>query len=90
MNEDSIRRIVSEEFTKALKEQPAPASCSLGLDKDTHTEEHRYLKSLMVVSKKIDNIKWNIFSDTLKTLWRIFLACAVIGALLWAKVELKN
>ena len=89
LDENEIRRIMSEEFAKALQGQPQQEGCVLDIKKDDHDEEHRFLKSLMGVSAKIDNIKWVLFSDTVKTLWRFFIICSVIGILVWVRNELK-
>lgn len=89
MTEGEIKKAVKEAVAEALKNQAQPVVCFIGLDRDTHTKEHQFLKSLMAIDEKIDKIKWSLLRDTLKDLRRIFIVCIIIGALWWIKMELK-
>lgn len=89
MNEDDIRRIFSEELTKASKERP-PVECSLGLDREAHTKEHQFIGSLMAMSERLDNIKWGFIGAATKTLGYIVIGIIFLGVVTWARVELKK
>ena len=90
MNEKDIKRIVSTTINEVLDERNESIMCSIGIEKEVHEEEHRFIKNLMGISDRLGAIGWGFIGSAMKTLGMAVIGFICLCALVWAKVELKN
>ena len=86
MNETQLREAVSKGVNDAIEKQKV--KCYIGLDRNTHEDEHRFLRKLIEISDRIDNWKWS-FAGTLGRLLGIaMITWAGWGFVEWLKLKI--
>jgi len=85
-----MKQLVSEAVTEALNSRPINVNCSLGLDRDTHYNEHQFINSLMKMSVRLESIKWGLIGTIIRTTGTVIIGLVLLGLVTWAKVELKG
>ena len=88
MTGDELKKIVGDAVSEALDVQKV--SCCIGLDRESHDEEHRFLKKLMEISKRMDTLKWGFVGTIARGLGITMLLWMGWGFLEWLKIKVTG
>ena len=59
--------------------------CYLGIDKEQHTREHHFIRGMIKITEKLDNIKWGFFGAVVRTIGIFLIGATVIGVVILAR-----
>ena len=87
MTEEEISALVKE----VLEQQGSSVhTCFLGIDKERHTREHHFIRGLIKITEKLDNIKWGFFGTMVRAIGLFLLCATVIGVIILAREKGVN
>lgn len=91
MNERDEKKLASI-INKVLDERNESIMCSIGIEKDEHEKEHRFIKSLIGISDELGKIGWGFIGSGIKVLGMAIIGfvclCSLIYVLSLAKVDI--
>ena len=89
MDEEETRKVISESIAAEF-EKHSPMACAIGLDKEQHDKDHRFVAYLVEIFNKLDKVKWGFFGGAIRSIGAIAVLALAIGLVVLAKAKLTN
>lgn len=89
MDDFQISKLIDNSVEKAMTAQKKNR-CKINIDEESHSVEHNFVRGLMEVSVRMDNIKWGFWGSVAKNIGTLFITAIVLGLILIAKKYMNN
>lgn len=92
LGQEDLNRLVDDAVARTIKQyrKEQPIDCALKIDKESHAEEHKFIRGLMEVACKLEKIKWGFLGIVVKTIGGVLVAAMVIGLIVLAKQKMND